>query len=73
MRRARGLRTRQSSGTGPRLVHLVSCPAFGPPCTWNLDTTITVPVGVEAYAAYALRAWLSGGHQVSTRTRRFVK
>jgi len=35
VRRARGLRTRQSSGTGPRLVHLVSCPAFGPPCTWT--------------------------------------
>jgi hypothetical protein len=39
----------------------------------HLDTTITLPVGVEAYAAYALRAWLSGGHQVSPRTRRFAK
>src|SRR3984893_15429207 len=25
----------------------------------HLDTAITLPVGVEAYAAYALRAWLS--------------
>ena len=25
----------------------------------HLDTSITLPVGVEAYAAYALRAWLS--------------
>jgi len=25
----------------------------------HLDTTITLPVGVEAYAAYALRAWLA--------------
>jgi hypothetical protein len=25
----------------------------------HLDTAITLPVGVEAYAAYALRAWLA--------------
>ena len=25
--------------------------------------SITLPVGVEAYAAYALRAWLAGGHR----------
>src|SRR6201981_4193038 len=36
----------------------------------HLDTSITLPVGVEAYAAYALRAWLSGGHAVSGPTRR---
>jgi hypothetical protein len=28
---------------------------------------------VEAYAAYALRAWLAGEHAVSQRTRRFAK
>jgi hypothetical protein len=39
----------------------------------HLDTAITLPVGVEAYAAYALRAWLSGDRQVSGRTRRFAK
>jgi hypothetical protein len=39
----------------------------------HLDTTITLPVGVEAYAAYALRAWLATGHAVSARTRRFAK
>ncbi len=39
----------------------------------HLDTTITLPVGVEAYAAYALRAWLASGHAVSDRTRRFAK
>jgi hypothetical protein len=39
----------------------------------HLDTTITLPVGVEAYAAYALRAWLASGHAVSSRTRRFAK
>jgi hypothetical protein len=30
-------------------------------------------VGVEAYAAYALRAWLASEHMVSARTRRFAK
>jgi hypothetical protein len=39
----------------------------------HLDTSITLPVGVEAYAAYALRAWLADEHSVSGRTRRFAK
>jgi hypothetical protein len=39
----------------------------------HLDTSITLPVGVEAYAAYALRAWLAGAHSISGRTRRFAK
>ena len=39
----------------------------------HLDTSITLPVGVEAYAAYALRAWLAGERPVSGRTRRFAK
>jgi hypothetical protein len=39
----------------------------------HLDTAITLPVGVEAYAAYALRAWLARDHAVSGRTRRFAK
>jgi hypothetical protein len=39
----------------------------------HLDTTITLPVGVVAYAAYALRAWLGTGPTVSARTRRFAK
>jgi hypothetical protein len=39
----------------------------------HLDTSITLPVGVEAYAAYALRAWLADQHAVSPRTRRFAK
>jgi hypothetical protein len=39
----------------------------------HLDTSITLPIGVEAYAAYALRAWLSGEHAISGRTRRFAK
>jgi hypothetical protein len=39
----------------------------------HLDTSITLPVGVEAYAAYALRAWLATGQTVGARTRRFAK
>ena len=38
----------------------------------HLDTSITLPVGVEAYAAYALRAWLAGEHAVSARDRKSV-
>jgi hypothetical protein len=39
----------------------------------HLDTTITLPIGVEAYAAYALRAWLAIEPWISPRTRRFAK
>jgi hypothetical protein len=39
----------------------------------RLDTAITLPVGVEAYAAYALRAWLARDQVISGRTRRFAK
>jgi hypothetical protein len=39
----------------------------------HLDTSVTLPVGVEAYAAYTLRAWLAGEHTVSPLTRRFAK
>jgi len=39
----------------------------------HLDTAITLPVGVEAYAAYALRAWLARDEMISDRTRRFAK
>jgi hypothetical protein len=39
----------------------------------HLNTAVTLPVGVEAYAAYALRAWLASGLSVSSRTRRFAK
>jgi hypothetical protein len=39
----------------------------------HLDTAVTLPVGVEAYAAYALHAWLSASGAVSARTRRFAR
>src|ERR1017187_7299043 len=38
----------------------------------HLDTAVTLPVGVEAYAAYALRAWLSASTVVPAPTRRFA-
>jgi hypothetical protein len=39
----------------------------------HLDTPITLPVGVEAYAAYALRAWLAPALWITSRTRRFAR
>ncbi|MEU8276470.1 hypothetical protein ACFYOK_36050 [Microbispora bryophytorum] len=39
---------------------------------FTINTAVTLPIGVEAYAAYALHAWLSAGEVVSTRTRRFA-
>lgn len=46
------------------------------PGIWNslhLDSAITLPVGVEAYAAYALHAWLAASVSLTERTRRFAK
>jgi len=37
----------------------------------KLDTAITLPIGVETYAAYALYVWLSG--RAPTRARRFAQ
>jgi hypothetical protein len=39
----------------------------------HVNTAATLPVGVEAYAAYALNAWLSASAAVSFRTRRFAR
>ncbi|MER7003563.1 ABC transporter permease [Dactylosporangium sp. NPDC000555] len=33
----------------------------------SLNTAITLPIGVETYAAYALSVWLSGGYPVPVR------
>jgi hypothetical protein len=46
------------------------------PGIWNslhIDSAVTLPVGVEAYAAYALHAWLAGSAQLTGQTRRFAK
>jgi hypothetical protein len=39
----------------------------------RLDTAVTLPIGVEAYAAFALRVWLTNSQVVSERTRRFAR
>ncbi len=39
----------------------------------HLDSAITLPIGVEAYAAYALRAWLASGAPVTRPARRFAR
>ena len=39
----------------------------------HIDSAVTLPVGVEAYAAYALHAWLAAGARLTGRTRRFAK
>ena len=46
------------------------------PGIWNslhIDTAVTLPIGVEAYAAYALHAWLASGGGPTKRTRRFAR
>ena len=46
------------------------------PGIWNslqVNTAVTLPVGVEAYAAYALHAWLTTNPMISDRTRRFAR
>lgn len=39
--------------------------------SFTINSAITLPIGVETYAAYALRVWLAG--HGSTRARRFAK
>lgn len=39
----------------------------------HLNTAVTLPIGVEAYAAFALRAWLTRSQAISERTRRFAR
>ena len=39
----------------------------------HMDTAVTLPIGVEAYAAFALRVWLTSNPVVSDRTRRFAR
>ncbi|KAA5836063.1 ABC transporter permease [Saccharopolyspora hirsuta] len=53
--------------TGFGIVHPLPGIADG----FALNTAITLPIGMETYAAYALRVWMSG--QVPARARRFAK
>lgn len=38
---------------------------------WTIDTSVTLPVGMEAYAAYAMYVWLSG--RCPARARRMAR
>ena len=64
---------RPRSPSGPGWVGLGSLCGFGlvQPLpgivAWHLDTAITLPVGVEAYGAYALGAWLTPGTRQRAR------
>lgn len=40
---------------------------------WTINSAITLPIGVEAYAAYALRVWLSQNTTRTDQARRFAK
>lgn len=40
---------------------------------FQINTAITLPIGVEAYAAFALSAWLNTTAKLSDSTRRFAK
>lgn len=55
------------SMTGFGVVHPLPGIADG----FSINTAITLPIGVEAYAAYALKAWLSG-NRVPVVARRFA-
>lgn len=55
------------TGFGP--VNLL--PGIAKPGEWaTIDSSITLPIGMETYAAYALYVWLSG--RVPERARRFA-
>jgi hypothetical protein len=53
--------------TGFGMVHPLPGIADG----FTINSAITLPIGVEAYAAYALRVWLATG--IGSRARRFAK
>ncbi|MGH3342280.1 MAG: hypothetical protein ACRDPK_05210 [Carbonactinosporaceae bacterium] len=53
--------------TGFGVVHPLPGIADG----FSINSAITLPIGVETYAAFALRAWLSG--DLPLRARRFAK
>lgn len=40
---------------------------------FEINTAITLPIGVETYAAYALGTWLTHSSRISPATRRFAK
>lgn len=55
--------------TGFGMVHPLPGIADG----FTLNSAITLPIGVETYAAYALRVWLTTGTGADRRARSFAK
>ena len=55
--------------TGFGMVHPLPGIADG----FTLNSAITLPIGVETYAAYALRVWLATGTGADQRARSFAK
>jgi hypothetical protein len=55
--------------TGFGMVHPLPGIADG----FTLNSAITLPIGVETYAAYALRVWLATGTGADRRARSFAK
>ncbi|GGS88650.1 hypothetical protein ACFFV7_50855 [Nonomuraea spiralis] len=60
-------------GLGERTGFGVVKPLPGLLDTFEINTAITLPIGVETYAAYALGAWLNRSPRISASTRRFAK
>lgn len=59
-------------GLGEKTGFGVITPLPGIADSFQLNTAIVLPIGVEAYAAYALGTWLSHHPMLSTGTRRFA-
>ncbi|WP_327088517.1 hypothetical protein OIE66_40415 [Nonomuraea sp. NBC_01738] len=60
-------------GLGQKTGFGVVTPLPGIADGFQINTAVVLPVGVEAYAAYALGAWLTHSRRVSTSTRRFAR
>ncbi len=41
--------------------------------SFTINTAVTLPIGVETYAAYAMGAWLTEGTGISDGTRKFAR
>jgi hypothetical protein len=60
-------------GLGERTGFGVVKPLPGIIDSFEINTAVTLPIGVETYAAYALGAWLNRSPRISASTRKFAK
>lgn len=60
-------------GLGEKTGFGVVKPLPGIADAFEINTAISLPIGVETYAAYALGAWLNRSPRISEGTRRFAK